>query len=199
MYSDNNYINKKDDHQERLKKIFYYLKENISSQDIKITQSISVLLRKLYKYLKENANYLSLSFDPTAEEKIINKTSLIFIDETFIEIKQNIKDWMKLFFSYLNNRFTEQKGNDNDSSLDYMMLNNSKLYLYIITTFIVLKEICYSPPFEQIQMISDINFYYNRFLLYELCEYYIILNQKKFFINNYKLIFNLYRLICKSN
>ena len=36
MYSDNNYINKKDDHQERLKKIFYYLKENISSQDIKI-------------------------------------------------------------------------------------------------------------------------------------------------------------------
>ena len=189
MYSDNNYINKKDDHQERLKKIFYYLKGNISSQDIKITQSISVLLRKLYKYLKENANYLSLTFDPSSEEKIINKTSLIFIDETFIEIKQNIRDWIKIFFSYLNHTFTvDQKGNDNDSSLDYMMQNNSKLYLYIITSFIVLKEICYSPPFEQIQMISDINFYFNRFLLYELCEYYIILNQKKFFIDNYNTI-----------
>lgn len=191
MHSENNYINKKDDHQESLRKLFHYLKENISSTEVKKTKNYLILIRKLYKYTKENSNYLSVNFSQN-EDDMLTKTSFLFIDPTYVEIKQNIKEWILVFYQYINHAFllehNSSNSNDTDSSLEKIMISNLHLYLYILTSFMILKETCNSPPYEEIKQISNINSSLNRFLVYELSEYYIILNQKKYFIDNYNSI-----------
>ena len=155
MHSENNYINKKDDHQESLRKLFHYLKENISSTEVKKTKNYLILIRKLYKYTKENSNYLSVNFSQN-EDDMLTKTSFLFIDPTYVEIKQNIKEWILVFYQYINHAFllehNSSNSNDTDSSLEKIMISNLHLYLYILTSFMILKETCNSPPYEEIKL-----------------------------------------------
>lgn len=96
------------------------------------------------------------------------------IDDTWRIIILTIKEWIYKFFYLI-----YESINSNEAI-------NKQFELFLFYSLILIKELCFVPPVNLVSFKTNVII--NPSILYFLADYFIILEQPQFFINNYDLM-----------
>lgn len=149
------------------------LNEIISAMQLPIPEQHYLFLAKLFKYVK-HIGLTSITFDQLNNNT--NDSSNDY-DNTLVCIKLSLKDWIFAFFKSLHHYIN---GNE------YF---NNQNEAFILLSFALIKEVSRNPPIEAICFGDKSEL--NQIIFYFICDYYIILREKKFFINQFSRILSL--------